>query len=54
MKKKLKSLSVQLKDEQEEIKRLKLNVQHRESQFLHETRKREREVARLKERMEQV
>ena len=37
-----------------QVKRLKLSMQHRETQFIHDTRKKEREYNRLKERLGQV
>lgn len=37
-----------------QVKRLKLSMQHHETQFIHDTRKKEREYNRLKERLGQV
>lgn len=49
-----KSLSAQLKGEQEDCRRLRLQMQHKDVQYAHEMRKRDRESGRLKDRLGQV
>lgn len=49
-----KSLSAQLKGEQEDCRRLRLQMQHKDVQHTHEMRKRDRESGRLKDRLGQV
>jgi X breakpoint 2-interacting protein len=52
--KKLKSVSSKLRAEQDEMRRLKLSMQHKETQFSHDVRKKEREYSRLRERLGQL
>lgn len=49
-----KSLSGQLKVEQEECVKLRCRMSHKEQQYLHDVKKREREYQRLNDRLGQV
>jgi X breakpoint 2-interacting protein len=48
-----KSLTVQLKVKEEECRKIKLNMNHKEQQYLHDMKKREREYYRINERLGQ-
>ena len=50
---KTKSLSSNLRTEQEEVRRLKLSAQYRETQYSHENKKKEKELEKLKNKLSQ-
>ncbi|XP_032239900.2 afadin- and alpha-actinin-binding protein B [Nematostella vectensis] len=50
----IKKLKVQLKNETDEVRRLKMNAVQQKKQFAHDKKKQEREMNKLKERMHQM
>ena len=49
-----KSLTAKLKSEQEETRRLRLCMNHKDQQYSHDIKKRDNEYTRLKDRLGQV
>ena len=49
-----KALTSKLKNEKEEVKRLQSSIAHRDAQYRHDVKKRERELGKLKERVHQL